>query len=184
MRFAPKEILLKNGKICVLRSAQPDDAADLIQYMKITAEETRYLLREPNEAAQSLTVEREREFIQYHMSAPRGLMLIARVDGQLAGACSVSSTDSLRRHAHRCSLAIALYRSAWGQGIAAALLEAALAVAKDCGYEQAELEVVTTNAPAIHLYQKFGFQIQGTQRRSMKYADGTYADCHWMAKPL
>jgi putative acetyltransferase len=43
------------------------------------------------------------------------------------------------------------------------------------------LEVYTDNAPALRLYRKFGFEIEGTKRR---YAlrDGVFVDAHVMAR--
>lgn len=64
------------------------------------------------------------------------------------------------------------------------MLAAVLDMAKECGYEQAELEVVTTNTVAIHLYQSLGFEIYGEQLHSMKYKDGSYADEYMMMKKL
>ena len=51
MRFPEKEILLKDGRKCILRPAGPDDAADMIEYMKVTAAETPWLLRYPDEVS-------------------------------------------------------------------------------------------------------------------------------------
>ena len=64
------------------------------------------------------------------------------------------------------------------------LLGEILTAAGTAGYEQAELEVAAANAPAIGLYRKLGFEVTGTLPRAMKYADGTYADFLFMAKPL
>ena len=55
MRFAPKEIILKDGRACVLRPTAPEDAEAMIQYLKETAGETEYLLRYPDEV--TFTVE-------------------------------------------------------------------------------------------------------------------------------
>ena len=64
------------------------------------------------------------------------------------------------------------------------MLKTVLTVAKQCGYEQAELEVVSTNTPAIRLYESLRFEIWGTQPHSVRYRDGSYADDHFMVKRL
>ena len=81
-------------------------------------------------------------------------------------------------------LAIALYQKYCGLGIGREMLKTVLTVAKQCGYEQAELEVVSTNTPAIRLYESLGFEIWGTQPHSVRYRDGSYADDHFMVKRL
>ena len=50
--------------------------------------------------------------------------------------------------------------------------------------EQAELEAVSANEPAIALYRKFGFETTGTVPRAFRYGDGTYADFLFMVKTL
>ena len=50
--------------------------------------------------------------------------------------------------------------------------------------EQAELEAVSANEPAIALYRKFGFKTTGTVPRAFRYGDGTYADFLFMVKTL
>ena len=65
-----------------------------------------------------------------------------------------------------------------------ALLGESLDMAKSAGYEQAELEAVSANEPAIALYRKFGFETTGTVPRAFRYGDGTYADFLFMVKRL
>ena len=43
------------------------------------------------------------------------------------------------------------------------------------------LRVYADNAPAIALYEKFGFEIEGTHRR-FAYRNGEYVDAHIMAR--
>lgn len=158
------------------------DADDLIQYLKTTTAETPYLIREPEEV--TLTAEQEANFIQMKMDDPRELMLVAIVDGKHVGNCSLMSCGNYRRYQHRCEVAIALYQEYCGSGIGGMMLKTVLDVAKDCGYEQAELEVIDGNEPAIGLYHKLGFEEYGRFPNNMKYADGTYVDSHWMMKVL
>ena len=61
------------------------------------------------------------------------------------------------------------------------MLEKVLDIARNCGSEQAELEVISGN---IALYEKLGFVRYGTFPDSMKYSNGTYTDAIWMMKKL
>ena len=64
------------------------------------------------------------------------------------------------------------------------MIEYALALAKEMGYEQAELEVVDGNGRAKNLYEKVGFVEEGKNIRALKYDDGTYRDEYKMIKIL
>ena len=44
-----------------------------------------------------------------------------------------------------------------------------------------DLRVCVDNSPAIVLYKKFGFDIEGTHRR-FAYRNGEYVDAHVMAR--
>jgi ribosomal protein S18 acetylase RimI-like enzyme len=64
------------------------------------------------------------------------------------------------------------------------MLETVLKAAKEIGFEQAELEVISDNQNAITLYEKLGFQKYGTFPDNLKYADGHYTSADWMMKKL
>ena len=182
MEYTSKETLLKNGKTCLLRLAEESDAEMLLEYLKVTSGETSYMIREPEEVRTS--VEEEVEFIRKNREDPRALMLLAFVDGKHAGSCSFGGTSERNRMRHRCTVGISLYRDFWGQGIGTALMNEILSGAKTAGFEQAELDVVSTNAKAVGLYKKLGFEITGTIPRAFKYRNGTYADFLFMVKYL
>lgn len=61
-----------------------------------------------------------------------------------------------------------------GLGLGAALIEAALAAAREI-VEQVTLTVVEDNDEAIRLYERFGFRRYGLEPRALKSAEG-YAD--------
>ena len=66
------------------------------------------------------------------------------------------------------------------QGLGSRLLKETLSVAKKRGLERVELDVYASNAPAVKLYEKFNFQIEGRKRKARKL-DGTYDDIIVMA---
>ena len=182
MEYTSKETLLKNGKTCLLRLAEESDAEMLLEYLKATSGETPYMIREPEEVRTSM--EEEVEFLRRNRENPRALHLLAFADGVFAGSCSFAAGSERMRMRHRCSVGISLYRESWGMGIGTALMGEILTGARTAGFEQAELEVVSTNLPAIALYKKLGFQVTGTLPRAFKYKDGTYADFLFMVKNL
>lgn len=182
MKFEPITYKDSKGRQVTLRNAEPADGAELLDYMKTTAVETPFLLRELEEV--TMTVEQEEAFIASRLQAERELLLVAIVDCQLAGCCSFSPVGAFQRNRHRCGVAIALYRRFYGIGLGERMMRALLDAARDCGYEQAELDVVADNTAAKALYAKLGFEKRGVFPRSMKYTDGTYADAEWMVKYL
>ena len=52
--------------------------------------------------------------------------------------------------------------------------------ARGMGAEVLELQVLCSNAAAIHVYEKLGFSIAGTYRKFFRYGPGEYADAYWM----
>lgn len=180
MIFSEKEITTKDGRIAILRNASKQDAPTLISYLKATASETPYLIREPEEI--NITLEQEETFIARQLASERELMLVATIDGKHVGNCSMSSIGPYQRYKHRCSIAIALYQAYCGIGLGRQMLLSVLEQAKLCGYEQAELEVVVDNERAFALYHTLGFEVYGKLKNTMKYKDGRYSDSYLMVK--
>ena len=137
MIYQEKTFSLQDGRKVVLRSAEERDAEALIAYLQATAAESRFLLREPEE--QTLTVEDEVQFIRRKNEAERDLMLLAFVEGRYAGNCAINSHGDKLRVLHRCDIGIALYQEFCGQGLGTLMLTELLKIAKECGYQQAEL---------------------------------------------
>ena len=62
MVFEEESMKDKLGRTIVFRNARPEDAGDLIKYLKITSAETPYLVREPEEI--TITKSKEEQFIR------------------------------------------------------------------------------------------------------------------------
>ncbi len=180
MIFDEKEITLSDGRKCTLRSVNISDAAAMIDYLRIVSGETEFLLRNDDEV--TYTLEAEEGVLERKRNAPREIMMVAEIDGLIAGNCGIMSKGDLRRVRHRCGFAIALKSQYCDVGLGTAMMEYALSLAKDMGYEQIELEVVDGNMRAKHLYEKMGFVETGRISRSLKYDDGSYRDEICMVK--
>jgi L-phenylalanine/L-methionine N-acetyltransferase len=114
---------------------------------------------------------------------PEGFFsLVACADGEIVGQIGLQTfpLQPRRRHAGEISMAV---RDDWqGKGVGTALVQAALDLAdKWLNLTRLDLNVFTDNAPAIHLYEKFGFRIEGTHVQ-FAFRDGKYVDTHTMAR--
>jgi putative acetyltransferase len=74
-------------------------------------------------------------------------------------------------------------RDDWqGKGIGTELVKAALDLADNwLNLTRLELDVFVENTPAIRLYKKFGFTIEGT-KVDFAFRDGQYVDTYIMAR--
>jgi len=175
------EIIDLNGKELLLRNATAEDAEMLLEYLKITGAETRFLIKEPEEI--TFTVEQEQDYIKNQNESENSIMILGFLDGEYVGNCALMG-NRLSRFKHRVTMGIALYQKFTGMGIGRVMIEKLFEIAREKGFEQIELEVVEGNERALHLYKKLGFEVYGTFPKNMKYKDGTYADAYWMMKKL
>lgn len=115
--------------------------------------------------------------------APDGLYsLVAEIDGRVVGQLALMTNPSRPRRRHAASLGMAVHDRYQGRGVGTALMAAAIDLADNwLNLERLELEVYTDNEPAIRLYTRFGFVIEGTHRRHA-FRDGEYVDSHFMAR--
>ena len=174
MKIADEKIKLKDGREIVIRSPKPEDAESLIEFMRVTAAETHFLLRYPEEI--NYTVEREREIITDRVASEDCCWFTVFDGDKAVGNCEVRRLDSRLRMRHRGELAIALEEAYCSLGLGTILLTKAIDKAKEFGFEQLELCVFADNLRAQGLYKKMGFKESGRLPRAFKMKDGTYID--------
>ena len=114
---------------------------------------------------------------------PEGLYsLVACVEGEVVGSLGLETSPTRWRMHHVGSIGMAVRDDWQGRGIGTALMEAALDLADNwLNLTRIELRVYTDNTPAIALYEKFGFEIEGTHRH-MAVRHGEYVDGYSMAR--
>ncbi|WP_085315673.1 GNAT family N-acetyltransferase [Derxia lacustris] len=114
---------------------------------------------------------------------PGSTPLVAELGGEVVGMLNLFKVDGGNpRRAHVLSLGMAVRDDRHGRGIGTALLRAALEVADDwLAALRIELTVFADNAPAIALYQRHGFEVEG-RMRAHALRGGAYVDSLLMAR--
>ena len=158
-----------------IQKAKPEDAAALIEYLKIIGGETDNLTF--GAEGFPVTVEEERKFLEKQSADGRSVMFAVWEDGKIIANAHIEALT--RRLSHRAGLGITVLKEAWGRGIGTALMERLIAHAREQGIEIIELQVRRDNARAIRLYEKFGFAKIATYPGFMK-VDGKLIDCDLM----
>ena len=72
----------------------------------------------------------------------------------------------------------------WYKGLGTLLMEEALKMAREMGYEQVELGVYNDNPRAKSMYERFGFEEWGIMKKAFKLKDRSYRDEIMMGKEI
>jgi putative acetyltransferase len=106
--------------------------------------------------------------------------IVAVLDGSIVGSASIWQGKGRRRHSG--GIGMSVHDDFHGRGIGSALMAVLIDVADNwLDLKRLELTVYVDNAPAIALYRKFGFEVEGT-RRCDTFRDGEYVDSLEMAR--
>ena len=177
-----KIILLKDGRECCLRNGTENDAQEVLDVFNLTHAETDYLLTYPDE--NSFTVEQESSFLKAKTESSNEIEIIAVVDGKIAGTAGIDALGNKYKTKHRAEFGIGIAKEFWGLGIGRALTEACIECAKEAGYTQLELDVVSDNASAISLYKKVGFVEYGRNPKGFNSRISGYQELIYMKLDL
>lgn len=108
--------------------------------------------------------------------------LVACVENEIVGQLGLYTFPNHPRRRHVGQIGMAVRDDWQGKGAGTALMQAAIDLSdKWLNLMRLELDVYTDNEPAIRLYKKFGFVIEGTLVK-YAYRDGQYVDTYTMAR--
>lgn len=106
---------------------------------------------------------------------------VALVNDEVVGNLGFEVCINPRRR-HVASLGMGVKDNSQGLGVGSALLSAALDLADNwLNLKRVELTVYIDNDRAIHLYKKFGFEIEG-ESRGYAFRNGEYVSVFHMAR--
>jgi putative acetyltransferase len=107
---------------------------------------------------------------------------VACVENEVVGEFGLDTFPTHPRRKHVGEIGMAVHEDWHGKGVGSAMMQAAIDLAdKWLNLSRLELGVYTDNEPAIALYKKFGFVIEGTMK-NFAFRDGQFVDIYSMAR--
>ena len=177
------EYKLKDGRNALIRSPQDEDIQGMLEYLYISAGETDFILRYPEEC-NKYTVESEKALFDRVNKSDNEAMLVCLVEGKVAGNCQITWNKGIKTR-HRASVAIALLKEYWNQGIGTRLFQELIRIAEENpNLIQIELDFVEGNSRARALYEKMGFRITGVKPNAIRLKDGTLLNEYSMIREI
>ena len=117
------------------------------------------------------------------MDAPKATF-VCETDGQITGTYYIK-TNAKGGGAHVCNCGYVVAKDAQGQGIARAMCEHSQIQARDLGYKAMQFNMVlATNAGAVALWHKLGFETVGTLPKAFDHPVAGLTDGFVMFKTL
>lgn len=162
-----------------IRAARPEDAATLVALGATVGRESGAWLLSTDGWR---SVGEERRYLRALKRHPDAAVFVAEDDGAIVGRLSVAR-DPHTASRHVADLGLMVAASHRRRGIGHALLEQAVAWARDAGVRKLELHVFPWNEPALKLYEQFGFEREGVRKEHYRRG-GEYVDAILMAYTL
>lgn len=172
----------KNDKNIIIRSAVQEDANATLNIKRSSILEEIHQLITPEEF--NTTIESETKWIEKHIKNPYYIAIVAILDNEIIGLIDFSNGHK-QRIAHTGDFGMSVNKSARSLGIGKILLKTLIDWAKTTDkIEKINLRVHSDNEIALGLYKKMGFEIEGIQKKDLKYGPGKYVDTVLMGKVL
>lgn len=161
-----------------IRKIEPSDTKQFVDFYNKLAEETDYLMFTADEVSDK--ADQEEKFIKKYNDYKQ---VFIAVDGdEIVGYLGIKRSH-LEKLMHRAKFTVGVLEDHQRQGIATKLIEFAEDWAKEQDVKRLELTVITENEPAIALFEKTGFEKEGTRKDAVNINDDYY-DEYFMAKEI
>ncbi|WP_225743200.1 GNAT family N-acetyltransferase [Marinilactibacillus sp. Marseille-P9653] len=149
-----------------IREAIPSDAESLLNCLEKTALQTGFMTM--GEEGAGLTVEEESHHIAEIYESDINCLIVAILGEEIIGMATIHAVDKPKIR-HIGELGIVVDKEYWGFKIGTELLREVLKWSDESDViKRVELKVQQRNERAIHLYKKYGFELEGVMQRGVK----------------
>ncbi len=165
----------KDGQTVIVREADKTDGKTIEDIINSVASEKYLVVPDQSRKDWDVTIE--------EIKKRNSLIIVAQVDEQVVGMAHLVK-GRLPKNKHVGFLGISILKDFRGNGIGNAMMNYTIEWAKRQNeLEKISLTVFSTNNPAINLYRKLGFTIEGRMKKHYKI-EGKYIDDIAMTKLL
>jgi RimJ/RimL family protein N-acetyltransferase len=164
----------------IIRQAVEKDAQSFAELIHKVESTTNNMLFEPGE--RKINPENQQKMIQAFSGEDNSTIFLCETSSHLVGYL-IAKGGFAKRNRHSAYLVIGILEEFRGQGIGSKLFEELDTWARKQHIHRLELTVIANNQHALALYQKMGFEIEGTKRHSLKIND-EFVDEYYMSKLL
>ena len=151
-----------------IREIDKGEVRMYFECLKKIDQETKFMMFEPDER------QYDKNLIASYLSNKDDLFIGAFSEHEIVGFLS-AKRGSFRRIRHSAYIVIGIRQAFQRQGIGSKLFDKLDEWARKNQLKRLELTVEVSNTPAINLYEKQGFSIEGIKRKTM-LVDGVFVD--------
>lgn len=159
----------------IVLEAQNSDSEAIFELLNNVCEESEFVTRDT--ASSQMSLEELCRYIDNQSDSSNEICLVAKLENKVIGILNISSVGNVG------DVFLAVLEKYRGYGIGQLLMDALIDWVEHTPVIKClELTVQVKNEIAIYIYKKYGFVIEGIQKRAVKTRDGEFRDVYAMAR--
>lgn len=172
----PITIKDKDGTEFIFRTPQSIEAQFVLDSVAEIAASSPYILSTP-ESFRSRSVESQIKWIEDSEKSDVSIVIgVYDLKGKLVGLCNGRSYADVKRK-HRAALGVSIHLDCRGRGLGKTLMKTLIGHMRTFpGIKIIELDVMSSNTPAIKMYENLGFRCAGVFPKAYILTDGQVTD--------